>query len=54
MTGVVVGVLGVLVLAWRLRKRARAESLAGLNGERPVFSVEPPARRIGKRKDYLL
>lgn len=38
-----------------LRRRAkRTRTLAGLDGARPVFSVEPPTRRLGSRKTEAL
>jgi hypothetical protein len=43
-------VLGVLL---RLRARRKA-TLAGLNGERPTFAVEPPRRRVGDRRTERL
>jgi hypothetical protein len=51
-----IGVLVVvLVLAVLLKRRAvKRRTLAGLNGERPVFSVSPPTRRIGSRKREAL
>ena len=49
-TLLLVGLVGGLVL----RRRARADRLAGLSSERPVFSVEPPARRLGSRRDGRL
>lgn len=41
----------VLLVVWR---RARKATLAGLNSGKPVFSVEPPTRRVGKRKREML
>lgn len=37
-------ILGLIV--WRVRRRRRKLLLAGLSSTRPVFSVEPPTRRI--------
>jgi hypothetical protein len=45
-----VGLIGM----WIIRRRARASELAGRNVERPTYSVEPPARRVGRRKYELL
>jgi hypothetical protein len=50
----VTAVIVALVLLWLRRRAVRARNLAGLNGTKPVFSVEPPARRIGARKRELL
>jgi len=47
---VVVAVL-VLFVRWRV---SRKSTLSGLNGERPVFHLEPPARRMGSRKGERL
>lgn len=51
--------LGVLIAvaifgAWRSRSRARKGKLAGLTSVAPVFSVEPPARRVGNLKGERL
>lgn len=52
----IVGALVVLlVLGFWFRARAvRRRNLAGLNGSKPVFYVEPPARRLGSRRRELL
>jgi hypothetical protein len=44
---VVVVVFGLVAVLFLLvvRRRRRKIMLAGLNGARPVFSVEPPHRR---------
>lgn len=36
---------------WRATRRA---TLNGLNGDRPVFHVSPPDRRLGSRKGERL
>lgn len=41
----------VALLRWRASRR---RTLSGLNGERPVFSVEPPTRRMGSRRTEAL
>lgn len=51
--GVFLGLL-LLFLAWRKHKYGKEKTLGGLESERPVFSVEPPARRIGRLKDGAL
>lgn len=43
------GVIG-LVMARRRRKAV----LAGLSSTKPVFSAEPPARRVARRKHEAL
>lgn len=55
MTGLLIGTM-LLALLWLLvRRRAmRKATLSGLNGERPVFSVDPPARRLAPRKGERL
>lgn len=35
-------------------RRRRKAVLAGLNANRPVFSVEPPTRRVSSRKHEAL
>lgn len=48
----VLAVIGVMVvLRWR---RQRRTTLAGLNGDRPQFMVEPPRRSVGNRRTELL
>lgn len=45
----------VVVVGVLLRRRAvRKRTLAGLDGGRPVFSIEPPARRMGSRRTEAL
>lgn len=46
----VVAVVGVLLM----RRARRKVTLSGLNGDRPVFHVEPPTRRMGSRKGERL
>lgn len=41
--------LAVVVVLVRRRIR-RKDTRAGLVSERPVFSVEPPMRRLGERR----
>lgn len=43
----------VVAVAVVLRRRRKAQ-LAGLDATRPVFSVEPPSRSVGKRKHEAL
>lgn len=52
----IVGLLVVLLLVglWVWRRRRRAGVLAGRDAERPVYSVEPPGRRMGRLKDGRL
>lgn len=45
--------LAVVVVFFRARSH-RKTSLAGLDSARPVFSVEPPARRLAPRKGEAL
>lgn len=40
--------LCLLVLLWRARRRHRQDVHAGIVGERPTFSVDPPLRAIGR------
>lgn len=47
---VLVGVVAMLLI---LRGRRKA-TLAGLNGDRPTFAVEPPSRRVSSRKHEAL
>lgn len=47
-------VLVVVVLVLLRLRAARKSTLSGLNGERPVFSVDPPCRRMGSRKGERL
>lgn len=42
------------VLVWRLVRSRRLDVRAGLVAERPTFSVEPPTRRVGRRKGMRL
>jgi hypothetical protein len=43
-----------VVLVFVVRRRRRAMKLAGLDAAAPVFSVEPPARRLsGWRQERL-
>lgn len=46
-----VGAILALLLTARRRRKG---TLAGLNASRPVFSVEPPARRHNARKHEAL
>lgn len=46
-------VVGLMVL-WVRRRAARKRALSGTTSERPVFSVEPPTRRMHKLKDGRL
>lgn len=47
-------VLVALLVAFLRWRSARRRTLSGLNGERPVFSVEPPTRRMGSRRNEAL
>lgn len=50
-------ILAVVVVVVVLLVRARARrkgTLSGLNGDRPVFHLEPAARRMGSRKGERL
>ena len=47
-------ILFAVVVLIVLARRRRKASLAGLNSERPVFSVEPPTRRVASRKHEAL
>lgn len=47
---VLVGMV-IAVVVWRGRRR---RTLAGLNADRPAFHVEPPGRRMSKRKHEAL
>lgn len=52
---IVAGVLFVVVVGALLRlRRSRKAELAGLSSERPVFGVEPPARRLNRLKGEAL
>lgn len=47
-------IVAAVVLLLLRRRFARRKTLAGLDGTRPVFSVEPPARRMGSRRTEAL
>lgn len=47
---ILLGLVGFLAV----RRRRRTRTLAGLNGDRPVFHVDPPRRRVGQRKHEAL
>lgn len=48
---IVVLFLVVVMLGLYLRHRLHSkDTRAGLHSERPVFSVDPPTRRLGARK----
>jgi hypothetical protein len=47
---IVVFVLVALVVVLLRRRAMRRRTLAGLDGSRPVFSVDPPTRRLGSRR----
>ena len=47
-------VLVVLFVAWLRHRSSRRRTLAGLDGTRPVFSVEPPTRRMSSRRREAL
>jgi hypothetical protein len=47
---VLVGVVGGLMI----NRRRRLAMLSGLNSTKPVFSIEPPARRVSQRKHEAL
>ena len=52
---IVFWVVGLLLLGlWWMRRRARKAVLAGRDAEKPTYSVEPPARRVGARRTELL
>jgi len=52
---VIVVLCVVVFVGLMIRRRAvRARRLAGLDGSRPVFSVEPPTRRLGSRRGERL
>lgn len=47
--------LALAVVVWRLwARRARADRLAGLDGDKPAFMVSPPTRRVGRRQTERL
>lgn len=46
-------VLAVVVVLVRHRADAK-QTLSGLNGDRPIFHVDPPARRLAPRKGERL
>jgi hypothetical protein len=50
---IVAVLLVALALVWALRRR-RKSTLSGRNSERPIYSVEPPSRRVGARKREAL
>lgn len=50
--GTLVGL--ALCIAWARHRFHRKQTLAGLDGSKPVFSVEPPHRRLGSRKGERL
>lgn len=43
-----------LLLAWIRHRAVRRRTLSGLDSARPVFSVEPPTRRLGSRRTEAL
>lgn len=47
-------VLSAVVVLVLRRRAIRRRTLAGLDGSRPVFSVEPPTRRLGSRRTEAL
>lgn len=49
-----VALLVVLVYVLVRRRRARKAMLSGLTGDRPVFSVAPPTRRLSPTKGERL
>jgi hypothetical protein len=53
-TAIVVAVPVLVVVAWILAKRRRARLLSGTASDRPVFSVEPPRRRMSPLKGERL
>lgn len=50
---VAVVVIVAVGLLW-MRRRARKAVLAGRDAEKPTYSIEPPSRRVGKRRTELL
>jgi hypothetical protein len=42
------------VVVWVRHRASSRATLSGLNGERPVFHLEPPRRRMGSRKGERL
>lgn len=51
--GVVLGLVAVvLLIVWR--RRRRANNLAGLNSDKPAFSIEPPRRRLHRTSKETL
>lgn len=47
-------IFGLILCGLVALRRRRKAMLAGLNSERPAFSIEPPARRHNKRKHEAL
>jgi hypothetical protein len=46
MSVVLPAVVAALFLLWRVRRARSKRVLAGLDGSKPVFQMEPPRRRI--------
>jgi hypothetical protein len=47
-------ILVPLVLWWLVRRARRVRMLAGLDANRPTFSIAPPVRSMVSRKDHRL
>lgn len=51
---VVAVLVALVVVVWRIRRKHRSQTLAGLNSAKPQFMVEPPLRRLTERKRETL
>lgn len=50
----IVGGLIAVLAVYVQYKRGRADALSGTTAGKPVFQVEPPSRRVGRRNQGRL